>query len=297
MESASSIRSFLENSKLTKVNTGGGSSLRQDRYSIRTSSQWIGPILEDLVLANQQITIECNSATDNPLITLSGEFLNGGNFQAKAVTSTMEKTRQESEGMGRMLFTQCSEMINPATSRGLPPNIVAEDPSTSFIFKGTDINIASLQAELGFLSAPMNHVQNAEMGNQSLNSLALISARYTDTANEVLSQLIASHLVAVCQALDLRAMHLGFLEQFRPSFSDILRENNAVIEIKNQKADFKKILWAQILQSFDDTVSLDMEKRFQAIGKSLRSLNNQRHSRPRNLDQRSFGIFKRFLVP
>lgn len=224
-EAAHNILTFLEGSKLTQVNDGAESSLRQDRYSIRTAPQWLGPILEDLVLAHQQISIECNSATDNPLVTPEGEFLHGGNFQAKAVTSAMEKVRQGVQGIGRMIFTQCTEIINPATNRGLPPNLIAEDPSISLIFKGTDLNIASLTAELGFLANPVNHVQTAEMGNQSLNSLALISARYTHTANEVLSQLMAAHLIAVCQALDLRAMHVQFLELYKSQFYELVVTN------------------------------------------------------------------------
>ena len=41
------------------------------------------------------------------------------------------------------------------TGRGLPPNLVAEDPSSSYIFKGADLNIAALQSELGFLASPV----------------------------------------------------------------------------------------------------------------------------------------------
>ncbi|KAI0901035.1 phenylalanine and histidine ammonia-lyase [Annulohypoxylon nitens] len=225
IESARNILGFLKGSMLTRINNGAGSVLRQDRYSIRTVPQWIGPILEDLVLAHQQISVECNSVTDNPLVTSKGEFLHGGNFQAKAVTSAMEKVRQGLQGIGRMLFSQCTELVNPVTNRGLPPNLVIEDPSISLIFKGTDLNIAALAAELGFLANPVNHVQTAEMGNQSLNSLALISARYTHTAIEVLSQLMAAHLIAVCQALDLRAMHVQFLESYRPQFHEIVIEH------------------------------------------------------------------------
>ncbi|KAI2615389.1 L-Aspartase-like protein [Hypoxylon sp. NC1633] len=103
-----------------------------------------------------------------------GEVLHGGNFQAKSVTSAIEKARQGIQGIGRMILSQCTELINPATNRGLPPNL------------------------LGFLANPVNHVQTAEMGNQALNSLALISARYTSTANEVLSQLFAAHLITIC---------------------------------------------------------------------------------------------------
>ena len=52
------------------------------------------------------------------------------------------------------------------------------------------------------------------MGNHSLNSLALISGRYTWMSIKGLAALAAAHLLALCQALDLRAMHgklLGML--------------------------------------------------------------------------------------
>ncbi|KAI2631207.1 phenylalanine and histidine ammonia-lyase [Xylaria nigripes] len=280
IESARNIMAFLQGSKLTKTNDGANSELRQDRYSIRTAPQWLGPILEDLVLAHQQISIECNSVTDNPLINPEGEFLHGGNFQAKAVTSAMEKARQAAQGIGRMLFSQCTEIVNPTTSRGLPPNLVTEDPSTSLIFKGTDLNIASLAAELGFLASPVNHVQTAEMGNQSLNSLALISARYTHTANEVLAQLAAVHLVAVCQALDIRAMHMQFLELYLPQFEQLVANHYTTInanpgspvEGKYSVEKLTKSLWDQLLQSFDTTTSMDASARFEVIAKSLREI-------------------------
>ncbi|KAI1348438.1 phenylalanine and histidine ammonia-lyase [Xylaria sp. FL0043] len=279
VECARNILSFLAGSKLTKVNTGANSTLRQDRYSIRTVPQWLGPILEDLVLAHQQVSIECNSVTDNPLITPEGKCLHGGNFQAKSVTSAMEKARQATQGIGRMLFSQCTELINPATSRGLPPNLVGDDLTASLIFKGIDIYIASLTAELGFLANPVNHVQTAEMGNQSLNSLALISARYTHTANEVLSQLTALHLITVCQALDLRAMHIQFLELYEPQFNELVVKHHMPIEhpkLSSSAPDSTpfdqvvKSLWDALLILLESTASSEPLERFDFIAKSLR---------------------------
>ena len=85
--------------------------------------------------------------------------------------------------------------------------------------------VAALQSELGFLANPVGtHVQTAEMGNQALNSLALISARYTLDALQVLTQLSAAHLLALCQALDLRVMHLRFLETIQAHFTRQLQE-------------------------------------------------------------------------
>ncbi|EAT82249.1 hypothetical protein HBI56_238210 [Parastagonospora nodorum] len=212
IDSARNIKAFLAGSRLLhRHDDQNVATLRQDRYSLRTASQWIGPVLEDFCLAHHQLTVELNAVTDNPLIdAAAGRIYHGGNFQARAVTSAAEKLRQGLQTIGRMLFSQCTELMNPATSWGLPPNLCSDDANHSFLFKGIDVIVAGLTSELGFLANPVgSHVQTAEMGNQSLNSLGLVSARYTLDAVDVLSQLSAAHLLALCQALDLRAIECG----------------------------------------------------------------------------------------
>ncbi|KAH7033525.1 phenylalanine ammonia-lyase [Microdochium trichocladiopsis] len=211
IDSSRNILAFLSGSKLlNRHDSSNVATLRQDRYSLRTASQWIGPVLEDFQLAHDQITIELNSVTDNPLIDAqTHRVFHGGNFQARAITSAVEKLRQGLQSLSRMLFSQCTELINPATSWGLPPNLCADDPADSYLFKGLDVVIAGLTSELGFLANPVgSHVQTAEMGNQALNSLALVSARYTLEAVDVLSQICSAHILALCQALDLRAIEI-----------------------------------------------------------------------------------------
>ncbi|KAI9655136.1 MAG: hypothetical protein M1821_005619 [Bathelium mastoideum] len=211
IDSARNIKAFLAGSRLlNRHDSRDVATLRQDRYSLRTASQWIGPVLEDFCLAYDQLTIELNSVTDNPLVEVeTGRVFHGGNFQARAVTSAVEKLRQGLQSIGRMLFAQCTEMINPATSWGLPPNLCSDDANNSFLFKGLDVVVAGLTSELGFLANPVgSHVQTAEMGNQALNSLALISARYTLEAVDVLSQIASAHLLVLCQALDLRTIEI-----------------------------------------------------------------------------------------
>lgn len=275
IESAQNIYAFLQSSQLVNRHNGSRpSALRQDRYSVRTASQWIGPVLEDLLLAHQQVTIEINSVTDNPLVdTSTGRMLHGGNFQAKAITSAMEKVRQGCQSLGRMLSVQCTELINPATNGGLPPNLVVDEPSESFLWKGIDIMVAALQSELGFLANPVGtHVQTAEMGNQALNSLALISSRYTLDSLQVLTQLSAAHLLALCQALDLRAMHLRFLETMSGPFTEALRHafpQPWPLDDETSETQASKTLWTLFTDRLAQTGGLDSSARFPMIAKSL----------------------------
>lgn len=230
IESAANILAFLQESRLAKcvgspknTKTTG---LYQDRYPLRTASQWIGPQLEDLMHATSQIHTEINSTTDNPLMDVElDHILHGGNFQAAVVTSTMDKVRLCLERLGKMLFSQATEIINPTLNGGLPANLCADDPSTSFTCKGIDINMASYQSELGFLASPVgNHVQSAEMHNQAINSLALISSRYTLQALDTICLMVAAHLFVLCQALDLRVLQIEFLGAMRVEITGLVQK-------------------------------------------------------------------------
>lgn len=272
---ASNLWKFLSSSKL--LNDGdefGQGSLRQDRYSIRTSAQWMGPLLEDLELAYQQISMELNSVTDNPLIDTAGDnarILHGGNFQAKSVTSAMEKTRLAVQSMGRMLYAQCTELIDSSKNNGLPPNLSADEPSVSFTFKGVDIMIAALQSELGFLANPIgSHVQTAEMGNQALNSLALISSRYTLDAVAVLSQMAAAHLVAICQALDLRVINIQFMRTLKQDFIKLFSDSFQVHAVPSRNLlALSKEAWDAFAKQVEQLQSVDSCSRFHQAARAI----------------------------
>jgi phenylalanine ammonia-lyase len=178
-EAASNILAFLAGSKVAapcEAHHGSDGEpakfrgLAQDRYALRTAPQWIGPQLEDLDLATKQVETELNSTTDNPLIDLASGFIHhGGNFQAMALTSAMEKTMLALQNLGRLLYAQSSELLNNMTNKGLPPNLSADEPSQSYTCKGFDVNMAAYMAELAYLAKPVSsHVQVAEMNNQSV---------------------------------------------------------------------------------------------------------------------------------
>ncbi|XP_013408386.1 phenylalanine ammonia-lyase 2-like [Lingula anatina] len=181
-------------------------SLKQDRYSIRTAPQWLGPVIETLKEACRRINVELNCANDNPVIDHRTDTIaHGGNFQGETLSITLDQTRQALQVCGKLLLAQFQEVVNHRINHDLPPNLCGSDINLDFGFKGADIAMASYMSELDHLANPMsNHVLSAECQNQSVNSMALVSSRLTREALEILQMMLANHLCLLCQALDLR---------------------------------------------------------------------------------------------
>ena len=210
-EAADNLRRLLSASRFAKhapniSEKDRPGTLKQDRYALRTATQWLAPVLETLQESVRRVSIELNSANDNPLIDHeAGEILHGGNFQGTSVTVAMDQARQALQLCGKLLFAQMSEMVNVNLSGGLPPNLAGSDPNRDFGFKGADTAMASYAAELDSLAAPVTqHVLSAELHNQSVNSLALLSARRSQRALTLLHTMLANIVCCQLQAIDLR---------------------------------------------------------------------------------------------
>ncbi|KAI6111975.1 phenylalanine ammonia-lyase [Pisolithus croceorrhizus] len=248
--------------------------LRQDRYSLRTAPQWLGPQFEELKHAKETVRVEVNSTTDNPLVEppktegADGIIHHAGNFQALAMTVAMDHLRLALAQIGRLMFVQLTEILNPLMNRGLPGNLAGGEAALDFGGKGLDIAAAAYAGELNALGG-MNvgvGVVSAEMHNQSLNSLALVSARYTLTALEVSELLAASHIYILCQAVDLRAVRTEMHARTGAVVRSALSEAFANAFITSEALDIAtRKVTPKILDELDQTTSVALGLRMARV--------------------------------
>ncbi|CAC5388379.1 PAL [Mytilus coruscus] len=211
--------------------------LKQDRYSLRTSPQWLGSAVETLNEACRRITIELNSVNDNPIIDhRTDTILSNGNFQGETMSIAMDQTRQALGTCAKLLFAQFTEVVNERLNFGLPPNLSGCDINHDFGFKGCDIAMSEIDHCVNPMS---NHVLSAEMHNQSINSMALVSARFTAEVTEILQMMTANLLLLTVQGVDLRHIRNLVLKEI-----DIL-----VQEYPDIESTLNKILWYELLFS------------------------------------------------
>ncbi|KAF8581483.1 phenylalanine ammonia-lyase [Ramaria rubella] len=283
IEVAANIRRALQGSGLVVEHDEGDPEhrLRQDRYSLRTAPQWLGPQIEEALSAHYTITQEMNATTDNPIIDArppaerganepwSGNLC-GGNFQGTSLTVALEKLRVGLQHVGRIAYSQIVELGQPSMNRGLAPDLAASEPSLDYGQKALDLAASSYLAELSFVSNTVsNHVQAAEMHNQSINSLALVAARYTATAVQLVQMILANELFSLCQAVDLRAIYAPFFATMRTHIVEAVKAHVQPSLSAEDAEALVKLLYAQARVSFGQTSTLDTAERFPTLVRPL----------------------------
>ena len=182
--------------------------LIQDRYSLRCLPQYLGPIVDGMRQIQKQITVEMNSATDNPLIdSESGQDFHGGNFLGQYIGVAMDHLRYYLGLTAKHLDAQISLLVHPKFSNGLPPSLIGNpDRKVNMGLKGLQITGNSIMPMLTFLGNSLvdRFPTHAEQFNQNINSQGLGSANLARQSVNTFRRYVAIALMFGVQAADLR---------------------------------------------------------------------------------------------
>lgn len=233
LRSAESIRGLLNGSMLSRdhpqvlrANPALGESGYQrlvqpiqDRYSVRCAPHVIGVLYDTLEWADRWLDTEINSTNDNPLFDPETQAVySGGNFYGGHVGASMDALKVAVASTGDLLDRQLGLVVDEKFNNGLAANLIApvadDDPAAGLHhgFKGGQIASSALAAEALKNSAPATvFSRSTEAHNQDKVSMATIAARDARTVVDLVENITAIHLAALCQAAELRgADRLGF---------------------------------------------------------------------------------------
>jgi phenylalanine ammonia-lyase len=175
--------------------------------------QYLGPVVDGIARAGEQIEVEMNSTTDNPLVDAEGgSILYGGNFLAQYVGVAMDGLRYHLGLVAKHLDVQIALLVAPEFSNGLPPSLVGNrERRVNMGLKGLQIVADSIMPLLTFHGGSLvdRFPTRAEQFNQNVNSQAFGSANLARRSVELLRQLVSISLLFGVQAVDLRAHALA----------------------------------------------------------------------------------------
>lgn len=239
---AAFMRSFLENSRLTRLRSlylyekeTYGAILKdkvQEYYSVRCVPQILGPILETVAHARDILIAEANSVNDNPVVDVDGQNVyHGGNFHGDYVAYEMDKVRIGLTKLGLLAERQLNFILNPKLNGIFPPFANLGRLGLNFGLQGIQFTAVSAAAENQTLANPMsihsipNNNDNQDIVSMGTNA-ALLTRRVIQNNYRVLAvlhmalvQIFSAEelqsLAATSSLMWLKTLHQAGIEPFR----------------------------------------------------------------------------------
>ncbi len=176
----------------------------QEYYSIRCVPQIIGPILDTIEYAENVLTNEANSASDNPVIHAGkNNIFHGGNFHGDYISLEMDKLKIAITKLSMLFERQINYMMNDRLNNKLPPFVNLGKLGVNFGMQGSQFTATSTVAENQTLSFP-NYVHSISNNNdnQDIVSMGTNSAQFAQKVIENTYQVLAIELITLIQAID-----------------------------------------------------------------------------------------------
>lgn len=199
----------------------------QDAYTLRCIPQVHGAVKDAVNYVKNEVEIEINSATDNPIITKEGDVISGGNFHGEPMALSFDFLGIAVSELANISERRLERLINYQLN-DLPPFLVKHGGLNSG-FMITQYAAASLVSENKILAHPASVDSIPSSANQEDHvSMGTIAARKSREIVKNVRRVLATELLAACQGIDFRnGLKLGKGTQ---KAYDVIRESAAFIE-------------------------------------------------------------------
>ncbi|MBP1745358.1 MAG: hutH [Firmicutes bacterium] len=206
IETAENILKLTEDSTFV---TRQGELRVQDAYSLRCVPQVHGASKDALRGVEEKMLIEINSVTDNPIVLEDGDVISGGNFHGQPMALSFDFLGIAIAELANISERRLERLINNQLN-DLPAFLVKKGGLNSG-FMITQYAAASLVSENKVLAHPASVDSIPSSANQEDHvSMGTIAARKSREILENTKRVLATELMAACQAIDFRkGLELG----------------------------------------------------------------------------------------
>ncbi|WP_234123795.1 histidine ammonia-lyase [Clostridium hydrogenum] len=201
INTSKNILSLVNGSNLT---TRQGELRVQDAYALRCIPQVHGASKDAVNYVRERVEIEINSVTDNPIVLENGDVISGGNFHGQPMALSFDFLGIAISEIANISERRLERLVNSQLSNGLPA-FLTEQGGLNSGFMITQYAAASLVSENKVLAHPASVDSIPSSANQEDHvSMGTIAARKARQILENAKRVLATELMAGCQAVDFR---------------------------------------------------------------------------------------------
>lgn len=209
----------------------------QELYSLRCVPQILGPIYDAVERAEQTVTTELNSVTDNPIFTAETYFHNG-NFHGDYIAYEMDCLKIAMTKVSQLAERQLHHLLHPRLNQQLPAFLNRGTLGVNLGLQGMQFTATSTVAENQTLATPVSvHTIPTNGDNQDMVSMGTNSALMCRTVIENTYQVLAIQAISLIQAARILNKHASFC-------TDLQTYVNTIANIVPETTD--DIVWYQI---------------------------------------------------
>jgi len=208
LTSAANLRQMLSGSPLLASHRYSDHAV-QDSYSLRCAPQVHGSARDLIAHCRRVLSIELSSIVDNPVVVRGEdgegfEVMSTGNFHGQPIAFAADALAMAVAELASISERRIYRMLDPATSRGLPP-FLAPDAGTNSGFMLAQYTAASLVSENKVLCHPASVDSIPTSGNQEDHvSMGWHSVRKAHEVIDNAATVLSIELLCGAQGLDLR---------------------------------------------------------------------------------------------
>ncbi|KXT74382.1 Histidine ammonia-lyase [Streptococcus sp. DD10] len=217
LATARNIRNLLEGSGNTTVAT---QQRVQDPYTLRCIPQIHGASKDSIAYVKSKVEIEINSVTDNPIITKEGHVISGGNFHGEPMAQPFDFLGIALSEIGNVSERRVERLVNSQLSK--LPSFLVKHPGLNSGFMITQYACAALASENKVLAHPASVDSIPSCENQEdFVSMGTIAARKAAEILQNSRRIVATEIMAACQALDLKPENHALGKGTKPAYEKV----------------------------------------------------------------------------